>query len=118
MHRSATAVQPSVSENAAVGFREIPLPEIHLPTSFANPRTTFDQAALDAPAASIRQRGGLRPVVVRPNQSGTGYELIAGGRRLRAAALAQLVAIPARVVNLDDQAAHEAAIIENLQRED
>ena len=118
MHRIATAVHPSVVEKPAVEFREIPLAEIHLPTSFANPRTTFDQAALDDLAASIRQHGVLQPVVVRPNQTGTGYELIAGGRRLRAAALAQLVAITARIVTLDDQAAHEAAIIENLQRED
>src|SRR4051794_10037421 len=66
----------------------------------------------------MRKHGVLQPVMVRLNQTGTGYELIAGGRRLRAAVLAQLVAIPARVVTLDDQAANEAAIIENLQRED
>src|SRR3954447_23112908 len=99
-------------------FRDIPLSEIHPGPTFANPRTTFDPAGLEDLAASIRQQGLLQPVLVRRHPDGTGYEVIAGGRRVRAAALAQLVAIPARIVALDDQAAHEAAIIENLQRED
>ena len=118
MRRTAAAVvEPSTVETGPSEFREIPLSDIHQATAFSNPRTTFDQAALEELAASIRQHGLLQPVVVRPHPAGTGYELIAGGRRVRAAALAQLVTIPARIATLDDQAAHEAAIVENLQRE-
>jgi ParB/RepB/Spo0J family partition protein len=116
--RRTVAVTPSAVEVAPSDFREVPLSEIHQPTAFSNPRTTFDQAALEDLAASIRQHGLLQPVLVRHHPAGTGYELIAGGRRVRAAALAELVTIPARIATLDDQAAHEAAIVENLQRED
>jgi ParB family chromosome partitioning protein len=91
--------------------------EIHPPTAFPNPRTTIDTAALEELGASIRQHGLLQPIVVRTHPAGTGHELIAGSRRVRAAALAQLATIPARVATLDDQGAHEAAIIENLQWE-
>src|ERR1700719_4561618 len=98
-----TAVATSAVEVAPSEFREIPLSEIHPPTAFPNPRTTFDPAALEDLAASIRQHGLLQPVLVRPHPAGTGYELIAGGRRVRAAALAQLVTVPARIANLDDQ---------------
>jgi ParB family chromosome partitioning protein len=118
MRRTAALAASSTIENAPAEFREIPLSEIHQPTAFANPRTTFDQGALEDLAASIRQHGLLQPVLVRHHPAGTGYELIAGGRRMRAAALAELVTIPARVATLDDQEAREAAIIENLQRED
>jgi ParB/RepB/Spo0J family partition protein len=119
MRRTAAAVlEPSVAVTPSSEFCEIPLGEIHPPTAFPNPRTTVDTAALEELAASIRQHGLLQPIVVRTHPTGTGYELIAGSRRVRAAALAQLATIPARVATLDDQAAHEAAIIENLQRED
>jgi hypothetical protein len=107
MRRTAAAVEPSSIETVPSEFREIPLSEIHQPTAFSNPRTTFDQAALEELAASIRQHGLLQPVVVRLHPAGAGYELIAGGRRVRAAALAELVTIPARIVTLDDQAAYE-----------
>ncbi|NJM79182.1 MAG: ParB/RepB/Spo0J family partition protein, partial [Flavobacterium sp.] len=60
--------------------------------------------------------GVLQPILVRPN--GDGFILIAGARRLRAAKLADCATIPARVLELDDAAADEATIIENLHRED
>jgi ParB/RepB/Spo0J family partition protein len=117
MRRTAALLEPSAPVTASSEFREIPLGEIHPPSAFPNPRTTVDTAALEELAASIRQHGLLQPIVVRTHPAGTGYELIAGSRRVRAAALAQLATVPARVVVLDDQAAHAAAIIENLQRE-
>ena len=106
MRRTAAAVvEPSTVETGPSEFREIPLSDIHQATAFSNPRTTFDQAALEELAASIRQHGLLQPVVVRPHPAGAGYELIAGARRVRAAALAQPVTVPARIAAFDDQTA-------------
>ena len=79
------------------------------------PRTVFDDAALDELRASIAAFGVLVPIIVRPR--GDGYELIAGERRWRAAQAAGLAAIPAIVRNADDRESLEVAIIENLQRE-
>jgi ParB family chromosome partitioning protein len=68
-------------------------------------------------AGSIRARGVLQPVLVRPHPSGR-YELIAGERRWRAAQLAELTSIPAVVRRHDDAASLEVALIENMARED
>jgi ParB family chromosome partitioning protein len=81
-----------------------------------NPRLLFEESALDELAASIREHGVLQPVLVRP--MGDGYQLVAGERRWRAAIRAGLETIPALVEVLDDDAALEIAVIENLQRED
>lgn len=81
------------------------------------PRKRFDQAALQALADSITERGVLQPVLVRPRPGGT-YELVAGERRWRAAQLAQLERIPALVQRRDDAQSLEAALIENMARED
>ncbi|MGI9097464.1 MAG: ParB/RepB/Spo0J family partition protein, partial [Solirubrobacteraceae bacterium] len=81
------------------------------------PRRTFDEAALEALAGSLRERGVLQPVLVRPIAGGT-YELVAGERRWRAARLAGLGAIPALVRDRDDGEALETALIENMARED
>jgi len=81
------------------------------------PRRTFDEAALEALAGSLRERGVLQPVLVRPIAGGT-YELVAGERRWRAARLAGLDAIPALVRDRDDGEALETALIENMARED
>jgi hypothetical protein len=59
MRRTAAAVEPSTVETGPSEFREIPLGDIHQATAFSNPRTTFDQAALEELAASIRQHGLL-----------------------------------------------------------
>jgi ParB family chromosome partitioning protein len=81
------------------------------------PRKRFDEAALSALADSIRERGLLQPVIVKPAQDG--YELIAGERRWRAAQLAGEAAIPALVDDQVDEAGSlELALIENLVRED
>ncbi len=81
------------------------------------PRKTFDEAALEELAESIRQHGVLQPLLVRPLASG-GYQLVAGERRWRAARLAKLTEVPVVVKELSDSEAMELAIIENLQRED
>jgi ParB family chromosome partitioning protein len=81
------------------------------------PRRTFDEATLEALAGSLRERGVLQPVLVRPVAGGT-YELVAGERRWRAAQLAGLERIPALVRARDDAEALEAALIENMARED
>lgn len=78
------------------------------------PRTTFDQAELEALAASIRVHGILQPLVV--TQTGQRYELIAGERRLRAAKIAQLATVPVIVRSFDEQQKLELALIENIQR--
>ncbi len=81
------------------------------------PRSTFDEAGLLGLAESIRVRGVLQPVLVRPVPGGT-YELIAGERRWRAAKMAELEALPAIVRYHDDAASLEVALIENMVRED
>ena len=82
-----------------------------------NPRRNFAEAQLEELAASIRERGLVQPLVVRPS-SGDTYEIVAGERRWRAAQLANLHEVPVVVRTLTDQEAVEIAIIENVQRED
>lgn len=79
------------------------------------PREVFDEAAIDDLAASIREKGIIQPLLVRPH--GDGYQLIAGERRFRAAQRAGLERVPITVRSADDTEALELALIENLQRE-
>lgn len=95
-------------------FRQLETNVIH--ESPTNPRRSFSETSLDELTTSVRRHGVLQPILVRPN--GDGFVLIAGGRRLRAAKLAGCTMVPARVLELDDAAADEATIIENLHRED
>ena len=92
----------------------LPVRSIH--PNPAQPRKTFCPEALSELAASIGQHGILQPLSVR--RSGTGYELIAGERRLRAAQMAGLTEIPCIVMTMDDKESGVAAILENLQRQD
>ena len=80
------------------------------------PRRRFDEAELATLTESIRAHGVLQPILV--TETIDGYRLVAGERRLRAAAAAGLERIPAVIRQLDDQAQLEVALIENLQRED
>lgn len=82
----------------------------------AQPRKIFDQEALQDLAASIREHGVIQPVLLRPAK--TGFELVAGERRWRAARLAGLKQIPAIVRELTDRQNMFYALIENMQRED
>ena len=80
------------------------------------PRCNFDEEKLQELAASIKEFGVVQPVVVR--KKGRSYELVAGERRLRAAALAGLTKVPAIVKDYDDAKMMEIALIENIQRHD
>ena len=104
----------SAQDDLGGQFREVSLELIH-PSPF-QPRTRFDEEALQRLADSIRSQGLIQPVVLR-RRSGE-YELIAGERRWRAAQLAGLHQIPAIVREIDDHQAAAVALIENLQRED
>jgi ParB family transcriptional regulator, chromosome partitioning protein len=81
------------------------------------PRTHFDDQALEELAASIKKLGIVQPLTVRETGNGR-YQLIAGERRLRAARLAGLTNVPAYIRTADDQAMLELALVENIQRED
>ena len=97
-------------------------PIIHIPLDLITPgafqaRQRFDPASLEELAASIAESGIIQPVIVR-GQAQTGYTLLAGERRWRAAARAQIHTVPAIVRNdLDEQQAAVLGLIENLQRE-
>ena len=80
------------------------------------PRRTFDEKALNELAESIKEHGVFTPVLVRPSLSG--YELIAGERRLKASRLAGKTEIQAIIVDFDDKAMMEISLLENIQRED
>ena len=86
-------------------------------SSTLNPRRDFDETDLAELADSIRQKGLVQPIVVRPAAAG-GYEIVAGERRWRAAQLAGMHAVPVIVRELNDQEMLELAIIENVQRSD
>ncbi|MEZ0327487.1 MAG: ParB/RepB/Spo0J family partition protein [Fimbriimonas sp.] len=81
------------------------------------PRTHFDEAALNELADSIKQYGVLQPLIVRPLTEGR-YELIAGERRLRASKIAGLQTVPVLLKPAGSQTSLEIALIENVQRED
>lgn len=81
------------------------------------PRGRMDAESLGELAASIREHGVLEPILVRERAPG-GFEIIAGERRWRAAQQAGLKEVPIFVHDLDDEGAFEAALVENLQRED
>jgi len=105
-----------MSDVASVSVRTtLPLGEI-----VANPRQPrrhFDVAALDELTDSVREQGVLQPILVRPIGDRR-YEIVAGERRWRAAGAAQLHDIPVVIRDLDDTAAFELALVENIQRAD
>ncbi len=114
MGRGLAAILP---RNGKVedGLREIP-PELIQPNAH-QPRRSFDQARLAELAESIRTRGVLQPIVVRPLAGGS-FELVAGERRLRAAKMVELETIPALVRDTADSEQLELALAENMARVD
>jgi ParB family chromosome partitioning protein len=88
-----------------------------LSESKTNPRRIFEDAALKELAESIRTQGVLSPLLVRPLTE-SGFEIIAGARRYRAAQIAESDTVPVRIVNLNDAQALEAQLVENLIRAD
>ena len=81
------------------------------------PRTEFDQEALEELAASIKLLGLIQPITLRPLDNGR-YQIISGERRFRASQLAGLERVPAYIRKTDDQGMLEMAIVETIQRED
>src|SRR3712207_1889649 len=102
-------------EPGSAELRDLPV-ELIAPNP-RQPRRQFDDDALLALAGSLRERGVLQPVLVRPVAGGT-YELIAGERRWRAAQLAGLGTVPALVRPQEDAGSLELALIEYIARED
>ena len=95
------------------------LPTGSLRPNARNPRRTFANAELDELVASLRERGIIQPIVVRPLRGvADGYEIIAGERRWRAAQRAGLHEVPVVVIEATDAEALQLAIIENVQRAD
>jgi ParB family chromosome partitioning protein len=99
----------------SVGVKVIALDRIE--PNPTQPRTIFDESALEELSNSIREHGVLQPILVRPLGDNR-YQLVAGERRWRASKKAGLASIHALVEEIDDDTALEIAIIENLQRED
>ncbi|MGB3635841.1 MAG: ParB/RepB/Spo0J family partition protein [Rubrobacteraceae bacterium] len=95
-------------------FEEIPVSAVRPNTN--QPRSTFPESGIRELAASIREVGILQPLVVRSTE--TGFELIAGERRLRAAKEAGLDRVPVLIRQAADNESMELALVENLQRED
>lgn len=101
----------------AAGVRDIPIELIHANPD--QPRRHFAEAELAELAESIRDKGVLQPVLLRPSKRAEGeYEIVAGERRWRASQRAGLQTLPALIRSLADAEAFEIAIIENVQRED
>jgi ParB family transcriptional regulator, chromosome partitioning protein len=115
MGRGLAAILSVAPKDESEEFRELPL-ELISPNP-NQPRTAFEDEALVGLADSVRTRGILQPVLVRPLVGGR-YELIAGERRWRAAKLAELETIPAIVRRGGDAASLELALIENMAREE
>ncbi len=115
MGRGLAAILSVAPRDEPEELRQIPT-ELIVPNP-DQPRSTFDETGLEALAESIRIRGVLQPVLVRPLPGGT-YELIAGERRWRAAKLAELDTLPAVVRYHDDAVSLELALVENMVRED
>ena len=111
--------EAETEEATATAETQRTIPVEYLRPSRFQPRRAFDEDAIADLAESIRLRGVLQPILVRPLAGTSGaYEIIAGERRWRAAQKAQLHDIPVIIRELSDQEALEVALVENLQRQD
>ncbi len=111
--RGLSALLPGPVEREAE-FLRIPVSEIR--GSGQQPRRSFSAEELRDLVESVREKGVLQPVIVRPTTAG--YELVAGERRLRAAQAAGVDTIPAILKKYSDRESLEAALVENVQRSD
>jgi ParB family chromosome partitioning protein len=111
----AAILAPTEGVAPAAELRRLPV-DLIAPNP-RQPRVVFDEESLLALSESVKERGVLQPVLVRPCPGGS-YELIAGERRWRAAQLAGLDVVPAVVQPHEDRESLEIALIENMARED
>lgn len=109
------AEDPKPRTEAVAAIQELRLEDIY-PNPY-QPRTEFDEEALNELAVSIKSIGIVQPITVRAVDGGK-YEIIAGERRFRASKLAGLETIPAYIRKTEDESLLELALIENIQRED
>ncbi|HTO00374.1 MAG TPA: ParB/RepB/Spo0J family partition protein [Microthrixaceae bacterium] len=115
--RGLTALIPSAEEDpgdTGTGLKELPVSAVY--PNPMQPRRLFDEETLEGLVDSVREIGVLQPILVRSTESG--YELIAGERRWRAAKRVGLPTIPAVVRTVDDVSSLEQALVENLHRQD
>ncbi|HZO05509.1 MAG TPA: ParB/RepB/Spo0J family partition protein, partial [Solirubrobacterales bacterium] len=113
--RGLAAILPEVETSSAGELRELPVGLIKPNPN--QPRTKFDPEALAALAASIEATGVVQPLLVRPLPDGS-FELVAGERRWRAAQQANLDKVPAVIRDQEEAERLQAALIENMVRED
>lgn len=111
---SPTASAVPITAFESPSLRQVPIDEIH-PNPY-QPRSDFDPEKLRELADSIKAKGILQPIVLR--RAGTGYQIVAGERRWRAAHQAGLERVPAIIRDFDDAEMMQAALIENIQRDD
>jgi ParB family transcriptional regulator, chromosome partitioning protein len=109
---------PQPGANAAPRRADILVPVEKLVPNPQQPRRDFPEGSLQDLAASLRQKGVIQPLIVRPIADTDRFEIVAGERRWRAAQIAQLHELPVIVRDLDDTEVLEIAIIENIQRAD
>lgn len=121
--RGLSALMADVAAETGSGTADRPRrPDLRLPVEALQPnpnqpRRSFDDEALNELASSIREKGVIQPLIVRPDPAHEGrYEIVAGERRWRAAQLAKLHDVPVIVRNYSDSEVLEVAIIENIQR--
>jgi ParB family transcriptional regulator, chromosome partitioning protein len=113
----STGPSSDVGEPAGRGLRRIPIDQL-IPNP-DQPRRYFSEGALAELAASIREKGVIQPLIVRPDPKGTeSFQIVAGERRWRAAQQAQLHELPVIIRDFDEIEVLEVAIIENVQRAD
>lgn len=118
----ATDLRPPLAESGATGgvlpdgseLRALPVGDVH--PNPRQPREVFDEEDMDELVASIREVGVLQPVVVRPVQGDSPYELVMGERRWRASQKAGLTEIPAIIRHTSDEDLLRDALLENLHR--
>lgn len=108
------ALIPIIDEKDEKDIQEIDIDEIK--PNERQPRKAFDEEKIKELAFSIKEHGVLQPVILRKTK--TGYELVAGERRWRAAKIAGIEKIPAIIKKITDAEVMQIALIENLQRED
>ncbi len=110
------AEKPSAILKPMSEMAEIPVGDI-VPNP-TQPRTVFDEEALDELADSIRTLGVIQPITVRRRNNDGKYVIISGERRWRAAQRADLESLPAYIREVDDENLHAMALVENIQRQD
>jgi ParB family transcriptional regulator, chromosome partitioning protein len=105
------------AEELLQGVKQVPIEFVR--SSARNPRQVFDESDLEDLAASIRERGIIQPIIVRPVVGANdAYEIVAGERRWRAAQRAGKHTVPVIVLKITDREALELSIVENIQRSD